>query len=51
MTGVQTCALPIFTGGRFDPGVPVHRRPLAYVALIPLCWVLTLIVAAVSGGG
>jgi hypothetical protein len=42
---------PAVTGGRFDPGVPVHRRPLAYVALIPLCWVLSLIVAAVSGGG
>ncbi|WP_159667460.1 DUF6508 domain-containing protein [Streptomyces mexicanus] len=42
---------PGLLGPRFDPGVPVHRRPRAYVALVPLAWLLCLIGAAVFGGG
>jgi hypothetical protein len=42
---------PGLLGRRFDPGLPVHRRPRAYVALIPLVWVVCLIVAAVRAGG
>lgn len=37
-------------GPRFDPGVPVHRRPLAYVALVPVLWILFLIVSGLTGG-
>ncbi|GGV59923.1 DUF6508 domain-containing protein [Streptomyces thermoviolaceus] len=42
---------PGLLGRRFDPGLPVHRRPRAYVALIPLVWVVGLIVVAVCAGG
>ncbi|MEV6961555.1 DUF6508 domain-containing protein [Streptomyces sp. NPDC051207] len=39
------------TGGpRFDPGVPVRRRPLAYVGLVPVLWVLVMIVSGLAGG-
>ncbi|GAA0933497.1 DUF6508 domain-containing protein [Streptomyces thermoalcalitolerans] len=38
-------------GERLDPGRPVHRRPRAYVALIPLSWLLSLIGAAVFRDG
>ncbi|MBG0855260.1 hypothetical protein I2W78_26275 [Streptomyces spinoverrucosus] len=37
-------------GPRYDPGVPVHRRPRAYVALVPVLWVLFMIVTGLSGG-
>ncbi|MGI5425829.1 DUF6508 domain-containing protein [Streptomyces sp. CA-179760] len=37
-------------GPRYDPGVPVRRRPRAYVALVPVLWVLFMIVAGLSGG-
>ncbi|MBX9395108.1 hypothetical protein K4749_16255 [Streptomyces sp. TRM72054] len=36
-------------GPRYDPGVPVHRRPRAYVALVPVLWVLFMIVTGLSG--
>jgi hypothetical protein len=42
---------PGIAGRRFDPGLPLHRRPLAYVALVPVAWVLCLIAAVVCGGG
>ncbi len=41
---------PGMLGPRYDPGVPIHRRPRAYVALVPVLWVLFLIVAGLSGG-
>ncbi|MFF5981694.1 DUF6508 domain-containing protein [Streptomyces olindensis] len=37
-------------GPRYDPGVPVRRRPRAYIALIPVLWVLFMIVTGLSGG-
>ncbi|MEV7996531.1 hypothetical protein AB0O67_32990 [Streptomyces sp. NPDC086077] len=37
-------------GPRHDPGVPVRRRPRAYVALVPALWVLFMIVTGLSGG-
>ncbi|WP_411148389.1 DUF6508 domain-containing protein [Streptomyces sp. A30] len=37
-------------GPRYDPGLPVHRRPRAYVALVPVLWVLFMIVTGLSGG-
>lgn len=37
-------------GQQFDPGVPIHRRPLAYVAVIPVLWVLFLIVTGLTAG-
>ncbi|MGW3991676.1 DUF6508 domain-containing protein [Streptomyces sp. NPDC004830] len=37
-------------GPRYDPGVPVRRRPRAYIALIPLLWVLFLAVTGLSRG-
>ncbi|MEG8275428.1 DUF6508 domain-containing protein [Streptomyces sp. AHA2] len=37
-------------GPRYDPGVPVRRRPRAYVALIPVLWVLFMVVSGLSGG-
>ncbi|MFB6850573.1 DUF6508 domain-containing protein [Streptomyces sp. NPDC056373] len=37
-------------GPRYDPGVPVRRRPRAYIALIPALWVLFMIVTGLSGG-
>lgn len=42
---------PGMLGAGFDPGRPVHRRPRAYVALVPLAWVLSLIAAVVLRGG
>ncbi len=41
---------PGMLGPRYDPGVPVHRRPRAYVALVPVLWVLFMIVTGLSGG-
>lgn len=41
---------PGTTGPRFDPGVPVRRRPHAYVALVPVLWVVTMIVTGLAGG-
>ncbi|MER5216888.1 DUF6508 domain-containing protein [Streptomyces sp. NPDC002838] len=41
---------PGMLGPRYDPGVPIHRRPRAYVALIPVLWVLFMIVTGLSGG-
>ncbi|WP_220450755.1 DUF6508 domain-containing protein [Streptomyces resistomycificus] len=37
-------------GPRYDPGVPIHRRPRAYVALVPALWVLFMIVTGLVGG-
>ncbi|WSQ09208.1 DUF6508 domain-containing protein [Streptomyces sp. NBC_01231] len=37
-------------GPRYDPGVPIHRRPRAYVAFVPVLWVLFMIVTGLSGG-
>ncbi|MER7405600.1 DUF6508 domain-containing protein [Streptomyces sp. NPDC000070] len=37
-------------GPRYDPGVPVRRRPRAYIALLPALWVLFIIVTGLSGG-
>ncbi|MFI9610870.1 DUF6508 domain-containing protein [Streptomyces sp. NPDC052023] len=37
-------------GPRYDPGVPVHRRPRAYVALVPALWLLFMVVTGLSGG-
>ncbi|QOV47577.1 hypothetical protein IPT68_12755 [Streptomyces chromofuscus] len=37
-------------GPRYDPGLPVHRRPRAYVALVPVLWLLFMIVTGLSGG-
>ncbi|WP_369195644.1 DUF6508 domain-containing protein [Streptomyces djakartensis] len=37
-------------GPRYDPGVPVRRRPRAYIALIPVLWVLFLAVTGLSRG-
>ncbi len=37
-------------GPRYDPGVPVRRRPRAYIALIPVLWVLFMIVTGLSCG-
>ncbi|WP_053669046.1 DUF6508 domain-containing protein [Streptomyces sp. NRRL B-1140] len=37
-------------GPRYDPGVPVRRRPRAYIALVPVLWVLFMIVTGLSGG-
>lgn len=37
-------------GPRYDPGVPVRRRPRAYIALLPALWVLFMIVTGLSGG-
>ncbi|MFJ8104573.1 hypothetical protein [Streptomyces sp. NPDC096132] len=37
-------------GPQVDPGVPVHRRPLAYVALVPVLWVLFMIVTGLTQG-
>ncbi|WP_432158600.1 hypothetical protein [Streptomyces sp. bgisy153] len=33
-------------GRQIDPGVPVYRRPLAYVAFVPVLWVLYLYLSA-----
>ncbi|UOB12939.1 DUF6508 domain-containing protein [Streptomyces sp. HP-A2021] len=41
---------PGMLGPRYDPGVPVRRRPRAYIALIPALWVLFMIVTGLSGG-
>jgi hypothetical protein len=41
---------PGTSGPRFDPGVPVRRRPLAYVGLVPVLWVLVMIVSGLAGG-
>ncbi|WP_053747719.1 DUF6508 domain-containing protein [Streptomyces sp. MMG1533] len=41
---------PGMLGPRYDPGVPIHRRPRAYVALVPVLWVLFMIVTGLSGG-
>ncbi|MFI6933112.1 DUF6508 domain-containing protein [Streptomyces sp. NPDC050287] len=41
---------PGMLGPRYDPGVPVHRRPRAYVAFVPVLWVLFMIVTGLSGG-
>ncbi|MFD3618259.1 DUF6508 domain-containing protein [Streptomyces sp. NPDC058676] len=41
---------PGMLGPRYDPGVPVHRRPRAYIALVPVLWVLFMIVTGLSGG-
>jgi hypothetical protein len=41
---------PGTSGPRFDPGVPVRRRPLAYVALVPVLWVVAMIVTGLAGG-
>ncbi len=35
-------------GPQMPTGVPVHRRPLSYVALIPLLWIAFLIISGVS---
>ncbi|WP_330349798.1 hypothetical protein [Streptomyces sp. NBC_00582] len=37
-------------GPQVDPGLPVHRRPLAYVALVPVLWVLFMIVTGLTQG-
>ncbi|MFH8656693.1 DUF6508 domain-containing protein [Streptomyces afghaniensis] len=37
-------------GPRYDPGVPVRRRPRAYIAIVPALWVLFVIVTGLSGG-
>jgi hypothetical protein len=37
-------------GQQIDPGVPVHRRPLAYVALVPVLWLLFMIVSGLTSG-
>ncbi|MEU1519541.1 hypothetical protein ABZ490_46770 [Streptomyces sp. NPDC005811] len=37
-------------GPQVDPGVPVHRRPLAYVAFVPVLWVLFMIVTGLAQG-
>ncbi|MEU5114906.1 hypothetical protein AB0G64_25795 [Streptomyces longwoodensis] len=36
-------------GRQVDPGVPVHRRPLAYVGLVPVLWLLFMIVSGLTG--
>lgn len=41
---------PSATGARYDPGVPVRRRPLAYVGLVPVLWVTGMIVYGLAGG-
>ncbi|HET9380113.1 MAG TPA: DUF6508 domain-containing protein [Streptomyces sp.] len=41
---------PSASGSRYDPGVPVRRRPLAYVALVPVLWVAGTIVYGLAGG-
>lgn len=41
---------PGMLGPRYDPGVPIHRRPRAYVALVPVLWVLFMIVTGLAGG-
>ncbi|MGW2643308.1 DUF6508 domain-containing protein [Streptomyces sp. NPDC001393] len=38
-------------GRQVDPGVPIHRRPLAYVALVPVLWVLFMSVTGLVSGG
>ncbi|MFI1001531.1 hypothetical protein ACIP10_01800 [Streptomyces galbus] len=35
-------------GRQVDPGVPVHRRPLAYVGLVPVLWLLFMIVSGLT---
>ncbi|MFF4654809.1 hypothetical protein [Streptomyces sp. NPDC001381] len=37
-------------GQQVDPGVPVHRRPLAYIALVPVLWILFMIVTGLTQG-
>ncbi|MFI1047613.1 hypothetical protein ACH4U3_17730 [Streptomyces griseoruber] len=37
-------------GPQVDPGVPVRRRPLAYVAFVPVLWVLFMIVTGLAQG-
>ncbi|WP_155058450.1 DUF6508 domain-containing protein [Streptomyces blattellae] len=37
-------------GPRYDPGVPIRRRPRAYVALVPVLGVLVMIVTGLAGG-
>ncbi|WP_217243203.1 DUF6508 domain-containing protein [Streptomyces sp. AC555_RSS877] len=41
---------PGMLGPRYDPGVPVRRRPRAYIALVPVLWVLFMIVTGLSAG-
>ncbi|WP_199896507.1 hypothetical protein [Streptomyces niger] len=35
-------------GQQADPGKPVHQRPLAYVALIPVLWICFLILQGIT---
>ncbi|GAA0499509.1 hypothetical protein [Streptomyces olivaceiscleroticus] len=35
-------------GQQADPGKPVHQRPLAYVALIPVLWICFLIFQGIT---
>ncbi|MGR6970396.1 DUF6508 domain-containing protein [Streptomyces cynarae] len=37
-------------GRQIDPGAPIHRRPLAYVALVPVLWVLFMSVTGLASG-
>ncbi|MDH6623400.1 hypothetical protein M2271_001187 [Streptomyces sp. LBL] len=41
---------PGMLGPRYDPGVPIRRRPRAYVALVPVLWVVFMIVTGLTGG-
>ncbi|MFF9817730.1 hypothetical protein [Streptomyces sp. NPDC014006] len=37
-------------GQQIDPGVPIHRRPLAYVGLAPVLWILFVVISGLTQG-